>query len=71
MKQAIIGFLIVLATFTLFYVVLNTEVKENSKDIVIYILGVLNTLTAQIVNFYFGSSQGSQRKTEIMEVRGG
>lgn len=62
-----------LLTFTLFMIVIFYEkifgqntLQSNTKDIIIYILGVLSAIVTQIFSFYFGSSQGSADKTEIM-----
>jgi hypothetical protein len=56
--------------FVLFYFVVfqnKVLIDNNSKDVVIYILGVLSAIITQIFSFYFGSSQGSNDKTKIME----
>ncbi|SMO76097.1 hypothetical protein SAMN06269117_12716 [Balnearium lithotrophicum] len=57
----------VLATFALFFYFAQGKFTGNQKDIVIYILGVLSTISTQIFAFYFGSSVGSKEKTEIMK----
>jgi hypothetical protein len=43
----------------------------NKKDIVLYVLGVLSGLLTQIYSYYFGSSQGSNTKTEIINTMRG
>jgi hypothetical protein len=57
----------VIATFLLFFYFARGQFTGDKKDIVIYILGVLSTITTQIFAFYFGSSAGSKEKTEIMK----
>jgi hypothetical protein len=59
----------VILTFSMFYYFANTEFDPNSprKDIVIYILGVLSTITTQIFSYYFGSSQGSAEKSKMLD----
>jgi len=55
--------------FALFYMVMfNNDrlVESNTKDVVLYILGVLSAIITQIFSFYFGSSQGSSDKTDII-----
>jgi hypothetical protein len=60
--------LTVLLTFILFYkFATGTILDGNKKDIVIYILGVLSTITTQIFAFYFGSSIGSKNKDNILK----
>lgn len=57
---------LLLATFILFGVVMfdNDPIEPTRKDILIYILGVLSTISTQVVAYYFGSSQGSRDKSD-------
>jgi len=54
----------ILLSFILFYVLIfsPTLIPAGSKDIVIYILGVLSGILAQVYSYYFGSSAGSADK---------
>ena len=66
------SYLAIVATllcFALFYIlVFNREiVSAESKDIIIYILGVLSALLTQVYSYYFGSSSGSADKTRVLE----
>ena len=54
-------------SFLLFTVLMFVDVKENAKDILIYILGVLSAAVTQILSYYFGSSQGSKDKAEALK----
>lgn len=54
-------------SFLLFTVLMFVDVKENAKDILIYILGVLSAAVTQILSYYFGSSQGSKDKDEALK----
>jgi len=63
---SVLAFTTVVLTFILFFYFAQGKFTGNQKDIVIYILGVLSTITTQIFAFYFGSSVGSKEKTEIM-----
>jgi hypothetical protein len=59
-----------LLAFVLFYFVVfknKVLIDNSSKDVVIYILGVLSAIITQIFSFYFGSSQGSSDKSKMME----
>jgi len=55
----------VLITLALFYVLIFSPktVEGDSKDIVMYILGVLSAILTQIYSYYFGSSAGSAAKS--------
>ena len=53
--------------FALFYVVIFRDVEnQNTKELIYYILGVLSAIVTQIFSFYFGSSQGSSDKQQII-----
>jgi len=62
----ILAGLTVVLTFALFYMFAQGNFEGAKKDIVVYILGVLSTITTQIFAFYFGSSMGSKEKTEAL-----
>lgn len=56
-------------SFILFAILIFVEVKQEAKDILIYILGVLSAAVTQILSYYFGSSLGSKEKdTKIAEA---
>jgi hypothetical protein len=59
-----------LLCFGMFYILVFTdcidEKDQSKKDIVIYVLGVLSTLLAQIYSYYFGSSSGSADKGRMI-----
>jgi len=58
----------IVIVLALFYVLIfsPTVVKSESKDIIMYILGVLSALLTQIYSYYFGSSQGSADKSRTL-----
>lgn len=49
-------------TFILFFVMLILHPDQSTKEVILYILGVLSAIVTQIFAFYFGSSQGSHDK---------
>jgi hypothetical protein len=49
-------------TFILFGVIIFTDVDEQSKDILIYVLGALTSAVTMVLGYYFGSSAGSKEK---------
>jgi len=59
----------VVIVLALFYVLVfsPSTVKGDSKDIVMYILGVLSAVLTQIYSYYFGSSAGSQAKDNTIK----
>jgi hypothetical protein len=54
----------ILLTFILFSVVMfsDTPVETSRKELLIYILGALTTISSQVIAYYFGSSVGSKDK---------
>ncbi len=57
-------------TFFMYFWIVQGDMKTISdngvKEIVIYILGALTTISTQVVAFYFGSSQGSKDKQKSL-----
>lgn len=56
-----------LLAFFLFFWVIRGEIDPDKKNIIIYILGALSAITTQIFSYYFGSSQGSAKKNQMLE----
>ncbi|MDD2306275.1 MAG: hypothetical protein PHP53_16345 [Prolixibacteraceae bacterium] len=55
-------------TLTLFFVLIFRpgNVPQESKEIILYILGVLSAVLTQIYSYYFGSSAGSAAKSHTL-----
>lgn len=55
-------------TFFLYYWIImsGNKVESGMKDIIIYILGALTTISTQVVAYFFGSSQGSKDKQKTL-----
>jgi hypothetical protein len=54
---AILALIVVVMTFALFFLVVRNgkELSDSTtKDVVIYILGILSAIITQIISFYFG-----------------
>ena len=58
-------------TFFMYFWIIGGSIEKlaqnGTKDIVIYILGALTTISTQVAAYYFGSSQGSKDKQKAME----
>ena len=54
-----------LITLLFFYILIfkPDSITSESKDIVLYILGVLSAILTQVYSYYFGSSAGSAAKS--------
>lgn len=55
-------------TFILYAVIIFTDVNEQSKDILIYVLGALTSAVTMVLGYYFGSSMGSKEKDEKLRA---
>ncbi len=67
----ILALVIISLTFFLYYwLIMGTNgskpINPEMKDIVIYILGALTTISTQVVAYFFGSSKGSKEKQQII-----
>jgi len=65
-----LGVGITLGFFGLLYYLLRHEPPEGSRDILNIMLGSLGSAWIGVVNYYFGSSASSARKTELMGQAG-
>tara|TARA_R100001129_G_scaffold182748_1_gene163819 strand:+ start:220 stop:486 length:267 start_codon:yes stop_codon:yes gene_type:complete len=45
------------------------EIPEGNRDLALVLLGVALGWAGSVVNFHFGSSQGSKDKTSLMATR--
>ncbi|MBI1751281.1 MAG: hypothetical protein HY014_08090 [Acidobacteria bacterium] len=65
----ILGMAITLGFFGLLYFLLRHEPPTGSRDILNIMLGSLGSAWIGVVTYYFGSSAGSARKTELMSAK--
>lgn len=58
----------IILVLALFYVLIFSPqvIKSDSKDVIMYILGVLSAVLTQIYSYYFGSSAGSAEKSKTL-----
>ena len=67
-----LALVIVGLTFFMYYWIMQKDWHQLSqsgmKDIIIYILGALTTISTQVAAYYFGSSQGSKDKQKALET---
>lgn len=60
---------VTLLTFVLFGIVMfdTSPVEPSRKDVLIYVLGALTAISAQVISYYFGSSAGSKEKSAQLD----
>ena len=55
--------------FFLVIIFADVDVNSGAKDILVYVLGALNSATTMVLAYYFGSSVGSKQKSnEINDI---
>ncbi len=57
---------VVLAFFIFYRVLFSNQDFGNNQEIVFYVLGALSAIVTQVFSFYFGSSQGSKDKHDLI-----
>jgi len=64
----ILAFATTFLTMLFFYILVfkPNSISDDSKEIVLYILGVLSAILTQIYSYYFGSSAGSAAKSQTL-----
>ena len=63
-----LGIAITLGFFALLVLLMRREPPSGSRDILNIMLGSLGSAWIGVVSYYFGSSAGSARKTELMST---
>jgi hypothetical protein len=53
--------------FVLIGVLLFINIPDSQENIIIYALGFITSAAGQVLSYFFGSSQGSKDKTEVMK----
>ena len=67
----IMGSVLVLGLIVLVVVLYLFPTKEQNNELLYIAVGGLISQVSSVVNYYFGSSLGSQRKTEILNNNNG
>lgn len=57
-------------TLIFFYILvfMPNSISERSREIVLYILGIMSAILTQIYSYYFGSSAGSAAKDQTIKT---
>ncbi len=64
----VVGFFAILGTL-IYAAFVKVALDGTLKDVLLVMLGSLGTMTTGVVNFYFGSSQGSQAKDQLLAAK--
>ena len=63
---AVLAYLITLGFFSILTWMLTHDMPQTGHDALLVMLGSLGTAWAAVVGYYYGSSSGSERKTELL-----
>lgn len=63
----VLGFFGVLAWLLYGAFILKSAIDGTLKDVLLVMLGSLGTMTGMVVSYYFGSSQGSAAKDQLLQ----
>ena len=66
----ILATVIVAGFFAVLAVIAFVPIPASAKDAMNILLGALTVLLAQVGNYYFGSTRGSQQKTKLLALQG-
>ena len=64
--RPMIAALLIVGGFLIYYLVATGRCPQEWKDVMLIIIGAIIPIYTSIVQYYFGSSQGSADKTQIM-----
>lgn len=65
-NKYVLGYFVSIGFFSVILVLIFFEVKEGSKEIVFTLLGAFGAAFSLIINYFFGSSEGSKDKTKLL-----
>jgi len=65
----VLGFIITVGFFGILVFMMKYDIPDKSRDVLNIMIGALGTAWISVVTYYFGSSAGSARKTEMMEKK--
>lgn len=49
------------------YALVYVPIPESNKEALYILIGIISSTVGLIVGFYYGSSKGSQKKTELID----
>jgi len=67
--QYVLAAFVVIGVFWITFLLITKAVPPANKDAVLIVLGVLTAALMAIINFFYGSSKGSQDKDDIIRGR--
>jgi hypothetical protein len=63
----ILALMTVIGTFSLFGLAFFLKVDGANEKVLFMVIGALSSIATMVVTYYFGSSEGSSNKNEIIQ----
>lgn len=67
--RVVVGLLVLLMLAALIAALVYIPIPGPNENTLVQLVGTLSTLAGLVVGYYFGSSDGSRRKTEMLGVQ--
>lgn len=64
--RVVVGLLVLLMLAALIAALIYVPIPASNENTLVQLVGTMSTLAGLVVGYYFGSSDGSRRKTEIL-----
>ena len=62
----IIALICIILAFTVLCKLVGYATTNNSKEIILFILGMVSSIISAVMGYYFGSSHSSHKKDEVL-----
>lgn len=67
--RVVVGLLVLLMLAGLIAALIYVPIPASNENTLVQLVGTMSTLAGLVVGYYFGSSDGSRRKTEMLGVQ--
>lgn len=69
LPRHVVGAVVMLMASVVIYLLFIKPIPDGNHDIAMVMLGIILGWAGNVVQFHFGSSDGSKQKTELMSER--
>jgi len=65
--MAVLAVIIITCSFSMFYMIMFSTIADVNRDVAMFVLGSVTTALVTVLNYYFGSSNGSAEKDQTIK----